>query len=336
MKKLKFMPIVAAGIIALIGCNETKVKQTTDKKAIDLANLDTSVAPGTDFYQYACGGWMKNNPLKPEFARFGSFDQLRDENLGQIRSLIKELSDSPQRPGSVEQKIGLLYAMGMDSVKLNSDGYAPIQEQLDVINNLKTKEEITKMVATLHKEGMAPFFALYVGADEKNSSMNIVQLYQAGLGIGDRDYYLLEDENSQNLREAYKSYITRLFTLAGYSAEQTVAAVNAILKIEKGIAKISFSREELRDSQKNYNKIAIQDFKQKANPLNWDVYFESLGLMELKYIDAKQLPFYVGLEALMKNTTIEEQKAYLTFNLLSAAAPYLSDALVDANFEFYG
>ena len=127
MKKLKFMPIVAAGIIALIGCNETNVKQTTDKKAIDLANLDTSVAPGTGFYQYACVGWMKNNPLKPEFARFGSFDQLRDENLGQIRSLIKELSDSPQRPGSVEQKIGLLYAMGMDSVKLNSDGYAPIQ-----------------------------------------------------------------------------------------------------------------------------------------------------------------------------------------------------------------
>ena len=336
MKKLKVMPIVAAGIITLMGCNETTVKQTTEKVAIDLANLDTTMLPSSDFYQYACGGWMKNNPLKPEFARFGSFDQLRDENLGQIRSLIKDLSDSPQHPGSVEQKICLLYAMGMDSVKLNSEGHAPIQEQLDIINNLKTKDDVTKMVAMLHKEGMAPFFALYVGADEKNSSMNIVQLYQSGLGIGDRDYYLLEDKNSQNLREAYKGYITRLFTLAGYSAEQAATAVDAILKIEKGIAKISFSREELRDSQKNYNKISIKDFKEKANPFNWDVYFESMGLMELKYLDAKQLPFYVGLEALMDNTTIEEQKAYLAFNLLSAAAPYLSDAFVDANFEFYG
>ena len=336
MKKLNVMSIVAAGIVALMGCNGTSVNQTADKEAIDLANLDTTVAPGTDFYQYACGGWMKNNPLMPEFARFGSFDQLRDDNLGQIRSLINELSEAPQRPGSVEQKIGLLYAMGMDSVKLNGDGYAPVQGQLEAIKQLKNKEEVTKMVAALHKEGMAPFFALYVGADEKNSSMNIVQLYQSGLGMGDRDYYLLEDESSQSLREAYKGYITRLFTLAGYSAEQATAAVDAVLKIEKGIAQVSFSREELRDSQKNYNKMAIEDFKAKANPLNWDVYFESMGLMEIKYLDAKQLPFYAGLEALMKQTTIEEQKAYLAFNLLSAAAPYLSDAFVEANFDFYG
>ena len=183
---------------------------------------------------------------------------------------------------------------------------------------------------------MAPFFALYVGADEKNSSMNIVQLYQAGLGMGDRDYYLLEDESSQKMREAYKNYITRLFTLIGCSPEQADAAVNAIMKIERGIAEVSFSREDLRDSQKNYNKMSIEDFKAKNDLLNWDVYFESMGMMDIKYLDAKQLSFYEGLSALMKNTTLDEQKYYLTFNLLSSAAPYLSDPFVAADFDFYG
>ena len=215
------------------------------------------------------------------WCRFGTFDQLRDNNQEQIRTLIEGLSETPGQEGSVGQKIGMLFAMGMDSVKLNEDGYAPIKDQLAEINKLGTKDELTKMVATLHKEGMAPFFALYVGADEKNSSMNIVQLYQAGLGMGDRDYYLLEDESSQKMREAYKNYITRLFTLIGCSPEQADAAVNAIMKIERGIAEVSFSREDRRDSQKNYNKMSIEDFKAKNDLLNWDVYFESMGMIFL-------------------------------------------------------
>ncbi|RHJ85358.1 M13 family metallopeptidase [Parabacteroides sp. AM08-6] len=336
MKKLMVIPLVAAGMVTWVGCSETPVKEAVKAEAINLANLDTTVAPGTDFYQYACGGWMKNNPLKPEYSRFGTFDQLRDNNQEQIRSLIEELSAAPQENGSVAQKIGLLYSMGLDSTKLNADGYEPIKEQLAEIKRLATKDEVSKMVATLHKEGMAPFFSLYVGADEKNSSMNIVQLYQDGLGMGDRDYYLLDDEATQKMRDAYKEYITRLFTLVGSSPEQADAAVQAIMKIEKGIAEISFSREDLRDSQKNYNKLSIEEFKADNNPLNWDIYFESLGLMDIKFLDAKQLPFYKGLEGLLNNTSLDEQKYYLTFNLLSAAAPYLSDDFVAAGFDFYG
>ena len=328
-------PFLAAGIVALASCN-TPQKEVVKIAAINPANMDTTVAAGTDFYEYACGGWIKNNPLKPEYARFGTFDQLLENNQEQLRVLIEELSATPHEAGSVAGKIGALYAMGLDSTKLNADGVAPVKEELAAINALATKSDVSKMVATLHKEGMAPFFALFVDADEKNSAMNIVQLYQAGIGMGDRDYYLLEDEGSAKMRDAYRAYINKLFTLAGSSPEQADAAVDAVMKIEKAIAEISYGREDLRDSQKNYNKLAYEDFKQIESPLDWDVYFESMGLAGLKELDAKQINFYKDMNKALQNTTVDEQKYYLAFNLLSAAAPYLSDDFVDADFEFYG
>ena len=335
MRKRKMFPFLAAGIVALASCN-TPQKEVVKIAAINPANMDTTVAAGTDFYEYACGGWIKNNPLKPEYARFGTFDQLLENNQEQLRVLIEELSATPHEAGSVAGKIGALYAMGLDSTKLNADGVAPIKEELAAINALATKSDVSKMVATLHKEGMAPFFALFVDADEKNSAMNIVQLYQAGIGMGDRDYYLLEDEGSAKMRDAYRAYINKLFTLAGSSPEQADAAVDAVMKIEKAIAEISYGREDLRDSQKNYNKLAYEDFKQIESPLEWDVYFESMGLAGLKELDAKQINFYKDMNKALQNTTVDEQKYYLAFNLLSAAAPYLSDDFVDADFEFYG
>lgn len=335
MRKRKMFPFLAAGIVALASCN-TPQKEVVKIAAINPANMDTTVAAGTDFYEYACGGWIKNNPLKPEYARFGTFDQLLENNQEQLRVLIEELSATPHEAGSVAGKIGALYAMGLDSTKLNADGVAPVKEELAAINALATKSDVSKMVATLHKEGMAPFFALFVGADEKNSAMNIVQLYQAGIGMGDRDYYLLEDEGSAKMRDAYRAYINKLFTLAGSSPEQANAAVDAVMKIEKAIAEISYGREDLRDSQKNYNKLAYEDFKQIESPLDWDVYFESMGLAGLKELDAKQINFYKDMSEALRNTTVDEQKYYLAFNLLSAAAPYLSDDFVDADFEFYG
>lgn len=335
MRKRKMFPFLAAGIVALASCN-TPQKEVVKIAAINPANMDTTVAAGTDFYEYACGGWIKNNPLKPEYARFGTFDQLLENNQEQLRVLIEELSATPHEAGSVAGKIGALYAMGLDSTKLNADGVAPIKEELAAINALATKSDVSKMMATLHKEGMAPFFALFVDADEKNSAMNIVQLYQAGIGMGDRDYYLLEDEGSAKMRDAYRAYINKLFTLAGSSPEQADAAVDAVMKIEKAIAEISYGREDLRDSQKNYNKLAYEYFKQIESPLDWDVYFESMGLAGLKELDAKQINFYKDMNKALQNTTVDEQKYYLAFNLLSAAAPYLSDDFVDADFEFYG
>ena len=331
-------PLVAAGFMVLAGCGNKAQETDTQStcKSVNLANLDTTVTAGEDFYQYACGGWMKEHPLKPEFSRYGVFEQLMEMNREQLRALVEELKAAPQQEGSVAQKIGMLYELALDSVKTNEEGFEPVKEELLAIRNLGTKAEFSKMVANLHKEGITPFFALYVGADEKNSSMNIVQLYQAGLGMGDRDYYLQNDETFSKIREAYKAYISRLFVLAGHSPEQAEAAVAAVMNVENGIAKISFSREELRDSQKNYNKMSCADFIKSNDALDWNAYFAAMGLDSIPELDAKQFAYYKKLGDFLKKVSLDDQKYYLAFNLLSAAAPYLSDNFVNASFDFYG
>lgn len=337
--KVKIMfPLVAAGFMVLAGCGNKAQETDTQStcKSVNLANLDTTVTAGEDFYQYACGGWMKEHPLKPEFSRYGVFEQLMEMNREQLRALVEELKAAPQQEGSVAQKIGMLYELALDSVKTNEEGFEPVKEELLAIRNLGTKAEFSKMVANLHKEGITPFFALYVGADEKNSSMNIVQLYQAGLGMGDRDYYLQNDETFSKIREAYKAYISRLFALAGHSPEQAEAAVAAVMNVENGIAKISFSREELRDSQKNYNKMSCADFIKSNDALDWNAYFAAMSLDSIPELDAKQFAYYKKLGDFLKKVSLDDQKYYLAFNLLSAAAPYLSDNFVNASFDFYG
>lgn len=325
---------LAASLVTMSGCGESK--KTLGEGALSLSNLETNVTPGQDFYQYACGGWIKNNPLGAEYARFGTFDLLRENNNKQVKSLVEGLKESAQKSGSEAWKIAVLYNMGMDSIKLNKDGFTPIEAELGKIEKIETEDEVIGMIAEMHRMKINPFFSFYVAADDGNSSMNIVQLYQDGLGMGDRDYYLTDNEENKKVVEAYKIYVGKLFEMTNHSPEQVKAAVDGVMTIEKQLAKISFSREELRDSKKNYNKVTVDELKSKSKPFNWDVYFSQMGLKNLRTIDAKQLAYYGGLATLLENTNIETQKYYLAFNLLNDAAPYLSDDFVNANFAFYG
>lgn len=332
MKQLLILPLVAGALAT--GCAP---KPGAEKSlAIDPSNMDTTVACGEDFYEYACGGWIKKNPLKPEYARYGSFDVLAENNQKQMRELIDELEKAENEPGSVAQKVGDLYKMGLDSVRLNKEGVSPISEALKNIASLDDKAAFASLVAQMHKEGSSPFFQLYVGADEKNSSMNIVNLYQGGMSMGDRDYYLSEDSANIKIRDAYKKYINKLFTLAGYSAEKAAVAEKNVMNIETALAKVAFSREETRNPLKNYNKMAMTDFLKQMNGFDWKSYFSVLGLDSLNEINPNQLPFIKGMDALVGGLTSEEIRDYLIFKQINTASSYLSDDFVQARFDFYG
>lgn len=329
MKKL-FMVLGVA--MAIAGCSQ----KDAGKPAIDLANFDNTVAAGDDFYQYACGGWMAANPLTPEYARYGIFDQLDKENQERLKSLIEELNAVPQEAGSVGAKIQTVYAMGLDSAKRNADGAAPVQAMIAEIKAVSNMDELSSMIAKLQKQGVRSYFGMYIGADEKNSKMNLLQLSQGGLSMGDRDYYLLDDENSLKIRNAYKVYMNKLFTLAGYSAEDAAASVEAVLGLETEIAEISVDRAALRDVHKNYNKMPLKDFVKKYGFINWDVYFKEVGVKSSTELNASQVPFFAGMTKLLKKVSLDTQKEYLVFKLLNSASNYLSDDFVNANFEFFG
>lgn len=331
MKKI----IMTLGCAAMVisGCTSSK---EAGKPAIDLANFDNTTAPGADFYQYACGGWMEANPLTPEYARYGIFDQLEKENQEKLKSLIEDLNSTQQAEGSVGAKIQTMYALGLDMDKRNADGAAPVREQMEAIKAVSDHKEFSAMVGKMHVETASPYFGFYIGADEKNSTMNLLQFFQGGLSMGSRDYYLLEDENSQKLRTAYRKYVTDLFTLAGYTAESAAQAADKVIALEKAIAEVSVDRNALRDVRKNYNKMSVKDFVRKYDFLDWDIFFNETGIKNSTELNAAQVTFFEGLTKVMKNVPLEDHKEYLTFKLLNSASNYLSDDFVNANFEFYG
>ena len=334
MKKTVFVSaMLLAGMVGLTGCDNVK-KEATKTPAIDLSNFDTSVRPNDDFYQFVNGGWMAKNPLKPEYSRFGVFDKLIADNLEQLRSVVADVAEKPQTPGSIAQKITTLYNLGMDSVKLNADGAAPIMEQLAEINAVSNDQEAVNMVAKLHKEGIFPYFVLFVDADEMNSSTNVVNLHQAGINMGDRDFYL--NEESAAIREAYKKYIHDIFTLAGYDEAYANAAVDAVLKIESKIAEASYDRVLLRDPYKNYNKMTGDEWIAANNFIDWNSYFTAMGIDTDKNIVVKQKDFFNALANKMNDVTLDEQKLYMQYFVISEAAPYLSDEFANASFEFFG
>ncbi len=254
-----------------------------------------------------------------------------------MKGLIAELAAKKDNvPGSAAQKVGDLYNIAMDSVKLNQDGFVPIKEELSEIDGLNGKEDIYVYLAEIQKKGIRPYFMLYVGADEMNSSMNIVQTYQGGLGMGQRDYYLENDEQTQKIRDKYQEHVAKMFQLAGYDEATAKKAVTAVMNIETRLAQASRSQVELRDPHANYNKMEIEKLKKDFPTFNWDVYFTTSGLKDLKEVNVCQPDAMKEVTAIIDTVPLEDQKLYLKWNLIDAAAGYLSDDFVVQNFEFYG
>ena len=333
MRTKFYLPFIALALIAT-SCNSKK--EATQESGIRLTNLDQTINPRNDFYQYACGGWMKANPLTDEYSSFGSFDQLAENNRTQIKGLIEELAKKQSQPGSITQKIGDLYNIAMDSAKLNADGVAPIKEYLDKLAAIKDRNGLSQEIATMHRDGFGPFFGLYVGADDMNSSMNIAQLYQGGLSLGEREYYLDGDDHTKEIRTKFEEHVDKMFQLAGFTAEEAQKAAKNVMKVETRLAEASKSAVELRDPYANYNKITVAQLKKEVPSIDWDAYFTTIGLKDLQDVNVGQMDEIKTVADLLKKEDLDVLKAYLQWNVINTASSYLSDNFVAQNFDFYG
>ena len=333
MKTRIYLPFIALALMAT-SCNSKK--EAAQKGGIQIANLDQTANPRNDFYQYACGGWMKANPLTDEYSRFGSFDQLAENNRSQIKSLIEDLAHQQSQPGSVAQKVGDLYNIAMDSAKLNADGVAPIKGYLEKIEALDNRAVLSECVAGMHRDGFGPFFGLYVGADDMNSSMNMAQLYQGGLSLGEREYYLDNDDRTKEIRAKFEEQVVKMFQLAGFTEEEARKAATDVMKVETRLAETTKSAVELRDPHANYNKITVAQLKKEVPGINWDAYFTTIGLKDLQEVNVGQMAEIKTVADLLTKENMDVLKSYLQWNVINTASSYLSDDFVAQNFDFYG
>ncbi|MDR0755167.1 MAG: M13 family metallopeptidase [Prevotellaceae bacterium] len=330
---MKKIIIIITLIFMIVSCDSKKNRLIS---GIDITNIDTAADPGTDFYQYACGGWMKKHPLTGEYARFGSFDKLAEDSRTKLNDLIKEIALSKHENGTVEQKTGDLYHMVMDSVKLNADEYFPVVEELNGIAALKDKNELLSLIPYLMLNGVNAYFSVFVDADMMNSSTNILQLYQGGISLGQRDYYLDKDEHTVKIRDQYKKHIIKMFELTGFSHGQAKKNMEAVMKIETRLATAAFDKIKLRDPYANYNKMSIDELKKTAPEIKWDIMLNTFNLKDIKEINVSQKESITEVNNIIASEPLENHIAYLQWKIIDDAAEYLNDELYAENFEFYG
>ncbi len=335
MNKKNYVAVAALALAMMTSCAGQKEAKSTS--GIDLANMDTTVAAGTDFFRYACGGWNEAHPLTAEYSRYGTFDLLFDNSQKQLRELIEGLAAQKNNPaGSAAQKIGDLYNMAMDSVTLNKQGAEPVKAMLGKIAALKDKSEIIPMMTEMAHVGIGTYFHSYVYADPKNSSLNIFQMGQGGINLGEKEYYLDNDSITQNIREQYKVYIGKLFQLAGFTEAEAQQKVADVMEIETAIAKASRSATELRDPEANYHKMSFEELKKTISGIDWDAYVKGLSIQAPAELNVEQVEPIQEVARLMNTLPVSKHVSYLEYNLLDAAASCLSDDFVAARFDFYG
>ena len=316
----------------MTACATNQDKQA-EVPAIDVNNFDETNVRNDDFYLWATGGWQKNNPLTPEYSRYGSFDVLRENNEIRINELFSEMAKSEAEFGSVEQKISDLYKMGLDEERLNREGAEPIREALNAILATDSREALIASIANLHTDGVGTFFYSYPGADLEDSNMTILYMEQGGLGMGTRDYYI--DQKNAEIKEAYHTYLNKIFTLAGVEGdiEKLVADVVAV---EDAIAEKSWSNVECRDIQKGYNPFTYEAFKIAFVGVDWDAYFKTMGVEKIDKIVVSQPSSFTNILNVLSTTSLEALKAYVASHYISNAASYLSEDVAVASFECFG
>ena len=308
------------------------------RSGINLADLDTSVRPADDFYEYACGGWMKANPLPAAYSRYGSFDRLAEDNNKRINGILKELQENTYPEGSVEQKLSDLYKLAMDSVRREQDGLAPALPIIKRLEAAKTKEQLFAIQLELMPYGNSEIFGAYIGADEKNATQNILNFMQSGLTLGQKDYYLENDEATAKIREAYKKHVVRMFQLYGFKKGVAEKKMKNILKVETALAKVSKSRTELRDPIANYNKMTLKELDTMCPNLQIERQMNAKGIKSqyIQEVVVGQVEFMKAADKLFSTMTSAEYRDMMEWGQIDGSTGYLNDEVRAANFDFYG
>ena len=319
-KKIAFL----LSLMALTACTK---QQTT---GIYLENLDTTAVAQNDFYQYACGGWMKNNPLPNEYSRFGSFDKLGLSNLEQVNGLIADIAAKQHKMGSIPQKIGDVYNLSMDTARRNAEGIAPVLLVLQEIDNVTDKAQWSEVLGKAMDYGL---WAMYVDADAMNSSMNILNEYQAGFALSQKDYYVDEDEHTKHIRAEYLKHVEKMFELYGQANAAEKAAT--VLRLETRLAKAAFSNVELRDPIANYNKMSVEDLQKLVPEVDWQVYFAGLNIAP-DSLSVGQIRHLQEAGKMLAEESLEDMKTLFTWQVIDGSSDFLTEEIFMQNFEFYG
>lgn len=322
-------------LLGLAMCATGALAQTALFSGIDLKNLDTSVKAGDDFYHYAAGGWLKSHPLDAEHTDNGAFTDLYEQNQKRIQDIILQYASKPQKQGTLEQKIGSLYNLMMDSARLNREGWNPIKPTLAKIAAIKDKREYQLVTAQLDRDGESTMmFGIGAGADQKNAEWNIVSVGQGGLGLGTRDYYLSDDAQNKKVLEAYRQYLKKLFQMTGSDEATAEKKMQAVLGIETRIAKASYDRVKLRDIDANYHKMSYNQLIADFPGIDWGNVFLASGFPAFQSIDVSQPEPIHEVEKILAETSLDDLKTYAEIKVIAGATSQLSDDFRKTAFEF--